>query len=310
MAVDIQALKAPPPEDKRAEELLALCRSQLSGDWRLVSASVKLSKAIFEADYEGRRVIGKVSGSRRAQTAFGSLNALWSAGMRPPSEFTVPEPIAWFEDRKLLVLEKAPGESIMDCLERGRDAEVYVRQAAKWLECLQNLGLSLREEHFNVEAAETRAAELVAAIDDPRIGPAAESVIERLKERSLAVVPSHGDFHPMNIYVAPDRITAIDLDTVALREKEADIGYFVAQLANFGLLMFDSLAETRRLREVFLNSFSGVDERRLYAHIAGAMLQSLHYDACILKIKNNKAGLMVEAARKVLDTGSLDPAGQ
>ncbi|HYP06558.1 MAG TPA: phosphotransferase [Bryobacteraceae bacterium] len=309
MAVDIQALKTPPPDDTRAEELIAECRSRLGGKWRLLSASVKLSKAIFEAEYDGRRVIGKVSGSKRAQTAFGSLQVLRDAGLRPPSEFVVPEPIAWFDDLKLLVLEKAPGVAVTSSLQDGMDTEAYVRRAAEWLQCLQALELSLPEDHFNAEAAEKRATELINAVGGGIVEETARGVIDILRVTPSTLVPSHGDFHPMNVFVSPQRVTVIDLDTVALREPEADVGYFLAQTANFGLLIFDTLDVTRELRALFLGAFPDLDRKRLCAHVAGALLQSLHYDACILKIKNDKAGLMVRAASEVLNTGSLHLAG-
>ena len=309
MAVDVQALKAAPPDDTRAEELLEVCRSRIGGEWKLLSSSVKLSKAIFEAEHNGRLVIGKVSGSKRAQTAFGSLTILREAGLRPPSEFTVPEPIAWFEDHKLLVLEKAPGESVVDVLQRGGEATEYVRRAADLLICMQSLSSeNVAVNEFKVEAARKRAAELANAIDDARIVPMANAAIDVLAEKPARVVLSHGDYHPMNIYVAPGRVTAIDLDTVARREPEADVAYFVAQTANFGLLMFDRLAFTLELRDTFLTRFAALDNRRLAAHIAWALLQSLHYDTCILKIKNTKAGVMLRAAESVLATGVLDPA--
>ena len=38
----------------------------------------------------------------------------------------------------------------------------------------------------------------------------------------------------MNVFVSRERVTAIDLDTLALREREMDIAYFLAQTAIFG----------------------------------------------------------------------------
>jgi aminoglycoside phosphotransferase (APT) family kinase protein len=308
MAVDVQALKTAPPDDNRAEQLIELCRSRLGGEWNLLSSSVKLSKAIFEAEYNGRLVIGKVSGSKRAQTAFASVTKLRKAGLQPPSEFTVPEPIAWFEDRKLLVLEKAPGDSVIDVLERGDDATEHVRRAADLLLRMHSSKADVAPDPFDVEAARKRATELAGAVSNPHLAPTASAAIDVLAERPDHLVLSHGDYHPMNIYVAPGRVTAIDMDTVALRPPEADVAYFIAQTANFGLMMFDRLDYTRELRKLFVARFNALDKRRMSAYIAAAFLQSLHYDACILKVENKKADLMVEAARSVLGTGSLDAA--
>jgi aminoglycoside phosphotransferase (APT) family kinase protein len=308
MAVNAEELKATPPDDERAFQLLNECRSRLGGEWRLLSSSQKLRKTLVEAEYNGRPVIGKASRSKRSRTAFGSITALWDAGMRPPSMFTVPEPIAWFDDLMFLVVEKAPGESVLDAMQQGNGVEDSVRSAGLWLAAMHALKVDVKPDRFDVAAAQRRAAELASALDNPTIVRIAGAAIRMLGTEPASVVPSHGDYHPMNIFVAPGRVTAIDLDTVGLRDADADVGYFLAQTANFGLQMFDSFDATREIREAFLGCCPQADMRRVSAHMAWTLLQSLHYDACILKIKNERADLMVQAAVSVLRTGSLDPA--
>ena len=100
------------------------------------------------------------------------------------------------------------------------------------------------------------------------------------------VCPSHGDFHPMNVFVSRDRVTAIDLDTLASRDREMDIGYFLAQTAIFGVHLFGSFGETSNLRNEFLRHCGPLDRHRAVAHMAAAILQSLHYDLCILRVRN------------------------
>jgi Ser/Thr protein kinase RdoA (MazF antagonist) len=205
-------------------------------------------------------------------------------------------------------VEKAPGESVLDAMQQGNGVEDSVRSAGLWLAAMHALKVDVKPDRFDVAAAQRRAAELASALDDPTIIRIAGAAIRMLGTEPASVVPSHGDYHPMNIFVAPGRVTAIDLDTVGLRDADADVGYFLAQTANFGLQMFDSFDATRDLREAFLGSCPQADMRRVSAHMAWTLLQSLHYDACILKIKNERADLMVQAAVSVLRTGSLDPA--
>lgn len=307
MAVELDPLKPASRRDDRSSELIAECRKALGGHWKLISSSTKLRKAIFEAEYNGRRVIGKVSRSKRSQTAFGSMEKLREAGMRPPSNFTVPEPVAWLPDLGLLVQEKAPGESILETMRKGRHAvDPSVQGAAAWLQCLAQLDVSAREDPLQPAVVEQRAEELAAAIDDPRIPGLALSAIRVIGTAQSRLIPSHGDFHPMNIYVTSDRVTAIDLDTFALRECEFDIAYFLAQTANLGLLTFDSFDATRQMRSRFLDEFPGVNHLRVAAYMSWTLLQSLHFDACILKVGNEKAGVMIRAAERLLSTGSLD----
>jgi aminoglycoside phosphotransferase len=300
MAVDIETFEPKPADDARALELIAECRSRLGGEWALISASTKLTKTIFEADFSGRRVIGKASTSKKSKAAYEHMRELFSAGMKSPSEFTVPEPIAWFEDLGLLVLEKAPGASVLESMQHRESAIKPALRAAEWLHALNASHAHLEERLFDADAANRQAVELAECIEDARILEIASGATGVLKTRPNVIVATHGDYHPMNVYVAPQRVTAIDLDTTALRDPETDIGYFLAQTANFGLQMFDSFEATRELRDRFRSCFPQADERRVVAHIAWALLRSLHYDVCILKIDNKHAGRMIDTARAVL----------
>jgi hypothetical protein len=112
----------------------------------------------------------------------------------------------------------------------------------------------------------------------------------------------------MNVFVSPERVTAIDLDTFGLREREADVGYFLAQTAIFGLHLRNSLAATHQLRSEFSRECGNVDEERVAAYMAWTLLQSLHYDLCILRIRNESADLMLEAAHRLLSAGTTELA--
>ena len=88
MAVNVYALD--PTHDSHharqsAKEALQFAQDQLGGDWTIVSSRSKMRKSFFEADFNGRRVIGKISPSQRAHTAYSSLTKLWMAGFRPPA---------------------------------------------------------------------------------------------------------------------------------------------------------------------------------------------------------------------------------
>ena len=289
-----------------AAALLEAAREQLGGEWKMVSSHMKMRKTLFEADFEGRRVIGKVSKSRHARSAFGSMQTLWQAGMRPPSRYTVTEPLAWVEDHNLLLQERAPGLSILDAMQGHEDLVAHARDAAAWLQCLWIMKVDAPTVSFASEDVARRAAELSASIAEPRIEQMATQVCEVLTVLPTEHVPSHGDFHPMNVFVSPDRITAIDLDTFACREREVDVAYFLAQLANFGLQVHGSFAGTRPAREAFLEACRPVDPERVTAYMAWTLLGSLHYDACILKIRSEKLPTMIDAAARLLDRGTLD----
>lgn len=309
MAVEVYALdpaRESLKDRKRAYELLRFVQGELGGEWELVTSTAKMRKSLFEARFNGRSVIGKVSPSERAKTAYGSLRALWDAGMRPPARFAVPEPIAWFPERNLLIQEKAPGKSILDVMKNGGGDTRFARDAADWLKALESSPPSSPVSHFDAEEAGRKVRDLSKAAEFERTEGMAAQVLSVLSRKVDNLRPSHGDFHPMNIYVSNERVTVIDLDTLALREREADIGYFLAQMAIFGIHLHNSLDETAGIRSAFLRRCADVDEQRTVAYMAWAFLQSLHYDLCILKIKNESAGLMLDAVERLTSTGSAE----
>jgi hypothetical protein len=95
----------------KIDELIDVVRERVGGEWNVIRSVMKLRKILFEAEWNGRRIIGKVSKSDRAKTAYESFQIVWKCGLRPPARHTVVEPIAWIPERSLLILEKAPGIS-------------------------------------------------------------------------------------------------------------------------------------------------------------------------------------------------------
>lgn len=286
--------------------MLDFAREQLGGEWTEISSRTKLRKILFEAEFNGRRVIGKVSGSARARTAFDSLTILWTAGLCPPARHTVVEPIAWFPERNLLIQEKAPGMSVLDAMQRQQNESAAVKNAAEWLKALWELDVDAKAEGFASQDAEDRASALAEATGDRRAQTIGRLAIETLGQGAGKPVGSHGDFHPMNLYVAEERVTAIDVDTFAKREKEADAAYFLAQSANLGLHMFGSFRETAVLRESFLRECGPLNLERVAAFMAWTLVKSLHYDVCILKVANPTVAPVLDAAERLLRTGAVD----
>ena len=288
------------------EELVAFAQTQLGGDWRVISSRMKMQKTFFEAEYNGRRVIGKVSKSKRAEAAYSNLSDAWQAGMRPPSRYTVTEPIAWLPERKLLIQEKAPGSPLIDLAKLDGNGKSLMRDAAAWLQAIWTADISVSEDRFDVAAVEQRAAELGSAMNDHRIQRLAREAADHLDSGRAECVPSHGDYHPMNVFISPDRVTAIDFDTLAGRRKEVDVAYFLAQFANLGLHVFGSFEATEELRSEFLSACGPLDHRRISAYMAWTLLRSLHYDLCILKIRNEAAESMIRASETLLRTGAVE----
>jgi hypothetical protein len=296
---------------ERVQELLAIVGDRIApsgaSSCRIVSAHAKLTKIIFEVECDGRLLIGKASKSERAKHTHGTLRMLWDAGLRPPSPWTVSEPVAWVPEHGLLLQAKAEGDMLLSLIEqRSPRAVEGVIASAGWIRRLQGLSLAPEPAADLASVVERCRRELAGRLPRhaARIGRLSETLLAHLTEAPERTVSSHGDFHPMNVFFsASGRLTAIDLDTFAAREPAADIGYFVAQLAIMCNLSLGDLQVTRGLRTEFLHHAPQVNPDRIDVHVRLAFLRTLHYDLCILRLTD---GSKVDRFLNVVEHG-LEP---
>lgn len=221
------------------------------------------------ADGEGaadeRRWVAKLYGDSAGADVHRVCEALRAAGMAPPACGTVPAVSAYLPEERLLLMEHAPGRSWLERLveRRGNEGPAIAandacHRAADWLLALHGLperapaAVARRllrvlgaqpigdadgsADHEVADRCRDLADRLPAlalrlAPWPQRLGPglvAPGSASEATRPR-----PSHGDFHPGNLLLSagPEaRVTAVDLDGVALREPAFDTGSAVAQL--------------------------------------------------------------------------------
>ena len=291
MSIDLQAsdpLFRGSRPGEGVDELVEYARASLGmgpdRPWRIVNSRQKLKKTLFEVDENGRRIVGKASKSERAQDTFEKLSALWNAGMRPPSKCIVTEPLAWLPERSLLLQRRAEGMQLIDLIrERSPRAIEGIEHAAQWLHALQ--GLRLTPPPAPSPDLERCRTELVAAL--PEHASRIDAIADSLDLASIgSMVPSHGDFHPLNVFLAPDgTVTVIDLDTFAAREPAVDTAYCLAQMAIMGHHVLGGFNGSAEVRAAFRRSAPQAPEERIETHIRWAFLRSLHYDLCILRVR-------------------------
>jgi aminoglycoside phosphotransferase (APT) family kinase protein len=205
------------------EELLSYTRQRLGidsdCDWRLISSGMKLRKTFFELEETrpdgSRRLIGRVAVSEKSKHAYNILRLLRDAGMQPPSPYCVVEPVAILPERNLLLQEKAGGQQLREKIKAGTATDRDAERAAEWLLTLQSLPLPGLPPGSPGDFERVRK-ELPDALPSSarRILRITNFLSERLAA-SVPLVPSHGDYHPMNIYIDDDRVTVIDVDTVS-----------------------------------------------------------------------------------------------
>jgi hypothetical protein len=300
-------------------ELIDYARQSLGlGDerpWRLVSSRAKLNKTLFEveetADSQVRHLVGKVAKSEKSKTAYQILRSLWDAGLRPPSQHCVPEPIAYLPERSLLLQERAAGTQLFEKIKSHTATAADAARAAEWVLALQELRFPGLQPGSIGDFERTRN-ELSLALPGltRRLRPLAK-FIEAHLEPDTPGVPSHGDYHPMNLFMDEHRVTAIDIDTFAGREPMFDVGYFVAQTAIMGFHEFKSFAPTEDFRAAFLETIATLAparfrKDRVRVHVSFAFLRSLHFDFCILRTNPHRmVDPFLSAAERALSEANI-----
>jgi aminoglycoside phosphotransferase (APT) family kinase protein len=276
------------------EETIAWVRDRLAATepWTLISARRKLGKALFEVEEGGRRMIGILSNSDRAATAYRALHTLWEAGMRPPATHTVVRPVAHLVERNLLLLEKSEGRLLWDCIREDRESALEnTERAAQWLATLHGLSVDAPAWPEDRARLDKWTSELMNALPGEaiRIERMRAAMAEEIGAPAGDLVPSHGDYQPHNIFIAEDgRVTVIDADKFGRRERAFDVAYFLAQTGAMGYQSRPSFAWTLPHRQRFFDAYqayAGVELplERIGVYMAATLLQSLHYELSVYK---------------------------
>lgn len=290
------------PKPDHVQDLLRGLRQYLGVDnqrqWRLVVARQKLRKLLFEIEETGpagtRLLIGKTHSTDRALETYRALQGLWKAGFRPPSAHTVVEPIGYWPQERLLLQEKATGTQLADDLQDpARIDERRTERAAEWLAALHQTSLDAVPTEPREKDRTRWSREL--AVDLPQEAGRLERMQERVTNgfaRRQNLVLTHGDYHPMNIFLADSgRVTVIDFDTFNCAERCTDVAYFLAQTAIMGYFSHGDFAASAKIRQTFLRRYEELigplPKGRIGLHIASAFLQSLHYERCVLHTGND-----------------------
>ncbi len=237
-------------------------------------------------------VVVKVYGSDRGEPALQAMRELWRAGFRPPATHRVPQPYGYSRERASLVQARAPGEPWSERL----DDDLAAARASEWLVALHRSDVAAAAPPVG-DATAVRAwtQELLARY--PRearpVAALTEILLQRLEPGAARRMPSHGDYHPKNVFVAGGSATVVDFDTFALRDPAFDLGYAIGHLLILSHLRRGDLGPGARSGLAFWRRYTSeleVEWTRVAAQVARTLLQALHYDLCTLA--NERIGLL------------------
>lgn len=269
--------------------------------WRVLEVREKLRKRIVVgrlryADGVDRRVrsaeiVAKIYGRDRGMPAFTALGQLWAAGFRAPSPYRVTRPYGYSPRAGVLVQARAPGVSWATFLHGDDHGLVRASaRAAAWLVRLQRSAVPAEPKAWSRDVA--TADRLIAALV---AGQPAAARLERVGARLLAalahgggeLVPSHGDYHPKNVFLTPRTVTLIDFDTFGLREPAVDVGYGIGQLLIMASFQTGQFAAGARAGLAFWRGYQDAGGTatwsRVAVQVARSFLLSLHYELQVLR---------------------------
>ncbi len=244
-------------------ELAPLLRAQGgAGDWRAGAGRLELLRYRPEIgaalrytlelrDMESgrtqtRRCYVKVCRPGRGAATFQLMEALCAGHAGTRSAYDIVRPLAYLDELDTLVVDEAPGTSLLDLL-RGRDDPMpAVRAAARALAAFHLSGRAigprepLAEQIHDVERATSLLEWACPEVGDD-IRAVAATVVADLTE--APPTPIHGDLKADHLFIAGDRVTIIDFDRVAVGDPVSDPARLYAYLT--GRVGLDSVPAER-----------------------------------------------------------------
>jgi aminoglycoside phosphotransferase (APT) family kinase protein len=287
-----------PPRD--IKETIEWTREQLrlGGDrpWRLISARRKPGRTLFEIEEETssgtKRFIGRLGDVERGAALHRTLTLLRKAGFAPPARATVPEPVAYLPARGLVLQEKVPGQPASNLIMQSRGRACFAASdCARWLSSLHHCSVpgGLMASDLNVISHWVGELAQVLPSETSRLDKISNAVIEGLSNNGYQVLPSHGDFHPMNIFIAgTERVSGLNMDKFGAREPAADIGRFLMEAAATGFFSTGTFASTYHARRAFIQCYESeigeeIDEERVALYMVMTLLKQLHVELVVMR---------------------------
>ncbi|OGC92050.1 MAG: hypothetical protein A2W25_13755 [candidate division Zixibacteria bacterium RBG_16_53_22] len=250
------------------------CRDFPQEQWRISDSKLKVStirykperRAVLRVD---TRAIHKSSGEKRRLSVymrayaddrgsriFGIQDELFRA-MESASGPSVPRPLGYIPERRLLLMETLSGEPMLDRLLAGNHKDV-TKAAIAISRLHQNDSstlLRLMPDSILADASSTEQSLCQVA---PEFSEQAGRITGHLAALRKAGISGnlgfvHGDFYYGQVIIQDDKAAIIDFDRSYFGETEADTGNFCAHLRLLGL--FGLIKDHAELEDVFSETY-------------------------------------------------------
>ena len=241
-------------------------------------------------------IIGKGYYRDDGPGTYAFMRQLWSDGFGQDRSLTIPEPMAYCPEHRLLLQGRAPGKPLYAYIDAPESAVRQVRLTARWLAKLHGASVTAVPV-VSPEREEEKVRAYVEAL--VRVIPGFAARVGRIGERVIAgiktldpgrLAPTHGDFQPKNVHILRNRVTVIDFDRYALGDPGRDLGHFVAQCMTMSYVRAGSFERIRPWNEAFLDEYERLAMpgalSTLPVFIGRTFLEILYYKLFVKPVKD------------------------
>jgi len=224
------------------------------------------TRCTFEIAWRGepawRSVIGKVYATDRADV-YRAMEEIGREGFGPDDEFSIPEPLAYVPELRLLLQEKVRGARAKEVFLKGdqRDRVDAAERCARWLAQFQAWAPPLGRPS-TVDDLLDSVREWSAALAD-RGWPLADKAtglarrIEAAAQRLRAVemCAGHGHYTCGQILLRDGRTAVFDWDGYDVADPGRDVARFLVELKRIGWKTPASIPALDEVADVFLKTY-------------------------------------------------------
>jgi len=205
-------------------------------------------------------IYGKVQHSKRGETTYQVMKALWDLPARSEGELVLAEPLAYYPDEALLLQSALEGEEVAG----DRHSEIFLAQceaAGRMVGHIHASKISVGQPH-NVDLELER---LYRRLDEfklsaPRAYMLIRGLLTQIAARAERVppevaVPSHGDYKYNQFLFDGQRFGMIDVEYFVQAEPSFDLGKYCGHLWPASPKDWTDSAQAKEARRIFLDAY-------------------------------------------------------
>jgi aminoglycoside phosphotransferase (APT) family kinase protein len=223
-------------------------------------------RCVFEAAWRSprgpRSWIGKVYAADRADV-YQTMEGIRRAGFGPDAAFSIPEPVAYLPEWRLLVQENVAGLPATQLFlsDAGDDRRRQSARCAGWLARFHAVAppsgpiFDLGAYRHSIERWSHRVAGAGGAFADKAVELRQRLEVAVTRLRDVGMCAGHGSFTHHQVIAANGRTVTFDWDDHALADPAGDVARFVVGLRRLALRCLGSIRALDAAADVFLDTY-------------------------------------------------------